>query len=260
MTYASTRSLTLGRKLVLGSLVLTLLLGAAPSIAQITRPIGSILARKKPPTPPGGSQLPLDTAPGGSLARPTPPPGSQRPNNTTAGGSLSASCPTTPHPLSALIPKANPVTTIQASPAIWIYLPYGAAAVQGAEFAINAGLDEKKRVYRSAIVLPKQPGFVRLSLPNTGPVLQVGVPYRWYFTLQCGPTQMGLDGGIERIAASGNTSAAWYDRVDETARSLQANPQDVSARDRWRQLLQQLNLKGRDNQPLWTAEPVEPTR
>jgi hypothetical protein len=207
---------------------------------------------------PGGSQLPSGTTAGGSLARPRPaPPGSQRPNNTMAGGSLSASCPTTPQPLRALIPKANPVTTTQASPAIWIYLPYGAAAVQGAEFAINAGLDEKQRVYRSPIALPNQPGFVRLSLP-AGPVLQEGVPYRWYFTLHCGPTQMGLDGGMERIAssgiASGQTATAWYDRVDQIAQALQANPKDGPARDRWRQLLQQLNLSSLENQPFSMAE------
>jgi hypothetical protein len=251
--------MTQGRKLALGGLVLTAWFGAASSPTLASLPTGIILA-KKPPTPPGGSQLPSGTAPGGSLARPPrpAPPGSQRPNNTTAGGSLSASCPTTQQPLRALIPKANPVTTTQASPAIWIYLPYGATEVQGAEFAINAGLDEKKRVYRSPIALPNQPGFVRLSLPKTGPVLQEGVSYRWYFTLHCGPTQMGLDGGMERIAssgiASGQTATAWYDRVDQIAQALQANPRDLSVRDRWRQLLQQLNLSALENQPFSTVE------
>jgi hypothetical protein len=242
---ASARSIPLGRMLVLGSVVLTLLL---------TAPIGPVLARKKPPTPPGGSQLPSGTAPGGSLARPTVPPGSQRPNNTTAGGSLSAICPTKPQPLQALIPRANPVTTTQASPAIWIYLPYGAAEVQGAEFSINVGLDEKQRLYRGPIALPQKSGFVRLSLAKDGPTLEEGVPYRWYFTLRCGPTQMGLDGGITRIApaaqAPSGQVSAWYDRVDQAARLLQANPKDAAARDRWRQLLQQVNLTALENQPL----------
>lgn len=185
---------------------------------------------------------------------------SQRPNRTKAGGSLSAGCKDPSKILTALVPQTNPVSTTSAHPTIWIYSPYHSDEVKAAEFYISTGPNEAQRVYRTAIALPKTPGFVGITLPaQSQSALQVGTPYRWYFTLVCGGAQLSVDAGIERVAA-GTAAPAWYDSLAQAAQRVQANPQDAQARDRWRQILREMQLDAFANQPLvqGVAQPIAP--
>jgi hypothetical protein len=187
------------------------------------------------------------------------PPGvprSQRPNQTRAGGSLNESCQKTDPVLSALVPQQNPVFTVKGQPTIWVYVPYGKAEIERAEFSVNIGIDEKEQLYRTAIALPPAPGFMSLTLPASAE-LKPDIPYRWYLTLQCkgsaSTVQLSVDGGIERRAAASSTSgegATGYDTVAAAAEQLRLQPQDKGVRDRWQKLLTELGLADLANEPL----------
>ncbi len=182
-----------------------------------------------------------------------PKPRSQRPNQTRAGGSLSESCKNSEQVLSALVPAQNPLTTHSPQPKIWVYVPGAQAEMRQAEFVVNAGIDEKERLYRQAIALPPSPGFIRLTLPPEVS-LQPGIPYRWYLTVQCvaenSTVQLSVDAGIERMQ-SGAEGAAWYDEVDAIVQQLQDQPENGEVRDRWHQLLEQLGLVEQFNAPFY---------
>jgi hypothetical protein len=247
----------------LGVLVMASLLGLESSFSvALSKPI--------PPAPIPSAPIPSAPILSAQKARPVPPPKrpliiphSQRPNVTRAGGSLGDSCRAATKTLLALVPPSNPVTTTNPHPSMWVYVPYGAEDVQGAEFSVNAGLDEKQRLYRSSIALSQKPGFVRLSLPTQSQyALQPGMPYRWYFTVHCDRTNSAsVEAGIELVAtgsasASSSLGNAWYDTLATTAQQFQGNPQDPQASDRWRQLLRSLNLEGLAGEPFVSSQVI----
>lgn len=200
--------------------------------------------------------------------RPPPPPRIP-PNKVKPGGGLNLeqkACSTnTDESLVALVPVDNPVLTTKADPSFLFYVPDTATNASYGEFSLLTA-DEKVRLYSTVVTFGQTPGIIKVSIPaSLEYALEENRLYRWYFRVYCQNTtaelQSSLDvnGWIKRVSATmtvGSESETisenyWYDAIAESANNLMATPQSFTARNRWLELLEKLNLEHLADYPLY---------
>ena len=191
-------------------------------------------------------------------------PGSRR----RGGASRTGSCPAVAQPLTALVPTVKDSVwglTTAANPTLWFYVPYVLNADRPAEFAL---LDDRNQyVYQTTLAnaQTEATGIVEIALPSTVS-LEVGKPYRWALTVNCGAdSSVFVIGGIQRVASPSGIytdSAAsldraslyaengiWFDALTLLAELKQSKPNDATIAAEWQSLLQSVTLEDVANQP-----------
>lgn len=108
--------------------------------------------------------------------------------------------------LVALLPTVNIGQTTKTYPTFWFYVPIGRSAdANHAQFDLLDG-DTLEPVFERPVhfELPSSPGIVGISLPESGPPLQVDKHYIWFFSVECSETDASRNpvvfGEIERVA------------------------------------------------------------
>lgn len=73
--------------------------------------------------------------------------------------------------------------TLKERPTFWFYVPYQSDSISSGEFVIED--EEGKAVSEMRFKLPKIPGFVSITIPNTEKPLEKNKQYRWKLQLNC---------------------------------------------------------------------------
>jgi hypothetical protein len=164
------------------------------------------------------------------------------------------------------------VSTIAARPKFFVYVPQTSA--QKAKFTLSseneknlveASSENEKNLVEATFALTGTPGVVSFSLPINAPPLEVGKTYKWSVQIVC-ETGDGDNGGnliaegeVERIqppAALVNIEKVaprqrldlyvdaqlWYDSVTTLAELQHTNPQNLSLKKDWEDLLNSVHL------------------
>jgi hypothetical protein len=164
------------------------------------------------------------------------------------------------------------VSTIAARPKFFVYVPQTSA--QKAKFTLSseneknlveASSENEKNLVEATFALTGTPGVVSFSLPTNAPPLEVGKTYKWSVQIVC-ETGDGDNGGnliaegeVERIqppAALVNIEKVaprqrldlyvdaqlWYDSVTTLAELQHTNPQNLSLKKDWEDLLNSVHL------------------
>ena len=192
------------------------------------------------------------------------PPRNVPPNRVQPGGGLDIAvqaCDPNSLPLTAILPKPNPVLTVSEYPTFLFYLPDSPDKVSHAEFILLTA-DEKEEIY-STEFKPTASGVVSISLPaEPRYALENDQIYHWYLNLYCQPDSVdarqaenrqaenrqaenrqnnasipAVNGWVKK-AAAGNVReldenglpAIWYDAIAQLAADLaseQSNPQQA---------------------------------
>ena len=153
------------------------------------------------------------------------------------------------------------VSTIAARPKFFVYVPQTSA--QKAKFTLSS--ENEKNLVEATFALTGTPGVVSFSLPTNAPPLEVGKTYKWSVQIVC-ETGDGDNGGnliaegeVERIqppAALVNIEKVaprqrldlyvdaqlWYDSVTTLAELQHTNPQNLSLKKDWEDLLNSVHL------------------
>lgn len=274
-------------KMALGAVSgLTLLVPTAPPAVAVARQVAvekadslsvSMGANRRVPQQPNSENSRQ------SRRRPTPP---RRlpPNRVQPGGGLDIavqSCDPASPPLTALVPRENPVYTASTHPTFLFYLPDPPETVDYAEFILLSA-DEKQQLY-SARFVPVQAGVVSISLPAAATALDPEQPYHWYLNLHCQTTDAvpAVNGWIQRLVSEAASPTAtpdpetpdpenlpllWYDEIARLYSILltqqpltPAAPGELAqaqARSQWADRLAAIGLDALVDAPL--AEPAVP--
>ena len=187
------------------------------------------------------------------------PPRTLPPNRVQPGGGLDVaaqSCDPQQLPLTAVVPKENPVLTASEYPTFLFYLSDDPEQINYAEFILLTS-DEKEEIY-SIQFEPTRAGLVSVSLPKE---FQYGLDnnqvYRWYLNVHCAQTEEeaqetspsipAVNGWIKRADEDVNQldeqglPAVWYDAIAQLASNL-ANHSSAS------------NPSGTETSPIATHE------
>ncbi|PZV14949.1 MAG: hypothetical protein DCF22_07860 [Leptolyngbya sp.] len=198
------------------------------------------------------------------------PPNRGTPPPTAGGATRGNSCvPNNKKPIS-LIPKDRLGLTFSANPTFYWHIPSSPAKV--AKFLILTG-DDVDVVYEATIPLPVQSGIISYAIPKNVLPLEIGKRYHWFLTLDCNPSDPGVnpitEGWTERIApdvallkqlekADLKTRASlyadngiWHEAVTTLASLRRTNPQDLGAVDGWNELLKSVGLSAIAAEPLF---------
>lgn len=194
------------------------------------------------------------------------PSGTGRSGNTSSGTASRGKCQTKQSVI-ALVPtdrSAAPAMvwglTTLTHPTLWFYVP-DSAPLTG---HFTLWKNDKDLVYQTEIVLPEQPGAIRISLPPTEDAIASDTQYRWYFKVICSTKELRtVSGWIQRISlqapvkqqlAQANLAektvilarhGIWYDALTTAAQLRQTNPQESS----WATLLRAVGLEN------WATAP-----
>lgn len=168
--------------------------------------------------------------------------------------------------------RANPAfeqgLTISAHPTFLVYVP--STSAQHAEFRLVSF--NGTEVYRTRLNL-QGPGIIPVSLPASGPPLEVGKDYRWVVSLVCQPNEAIADspyvmGLIRRVAPTTtlpNLSPAiapldriqiyaragiWYEAIADLAALKRDRPADPTVAMAWHDLLDSAGLGAIAQAPL----------
>jgi len=164
--------------------------------------------------------------------------------------------------MTALMPPDNLVTTIAAQPTLFIYVPETSQFAE-AELAIYD--TEDNAVYKTNLLLPDNPGILRLNLPETVS-LEIGKNYRWYFSLMCDPnersrepfvqgwlqrtelnpelkTMLEQESDILKQALLYSQAKIWHETLTLLADLRESNPAE------WEELLKSVALEDISQQP-----------
>ena len=196
-------------------------------------------------------------------------PAARAPGSRSRGGaSRTGSCPAVAQPLTALVPTNKDSVwglTTTANPTLWFYVPYVLNADHPAEFAL---LDDRNQyVYQTTLASAQTEttGIIEIALPSTV-TLEVGKPYRWALTVNCGAdSSVFVIGGIERVASPISIpvdstpsldraslyaeNGIWFDALTILAELKQSKPNDATIAAEWQSLLQSVTLEDIANQP-----------
>jgi hypothetical protein len=152
-------------------------------------------------------------------------------------------------------------TTVSERPTILVYLP--ASNAQEAVFSLK---DEAGNMqHQMTIPVAGKTGVIAIKLPANAPTLAVGKNYQWFLALkvdgQLSPSTPYVDGWVQRIQPSAELATAmqqqdalkratalgkngvWYDCVATLAATYTAQPNDVTLRKQWEELLSSVSLK-----------------
>ena len=150
--------------------------------------------------------------------------------------------------------------TVKEHPTFLFYVPYTPPAT--GEFVLQDSEDND--IYRFPIMLPKEPGIIRLQLPPESAPLALDKMYHWYFKIRCSQNMASpvfVEGWVQRVnlnAAIGdrlaNTTSLheqvtlyaengiWYDTVATLAQIRLQNLEDTASSADWQNLLKTIDL------------------
>ena len=148
-------------------------------------------------------------------------PGPSSDGGTRTGEGLGAQCPQEDSPpelpMTMLLPETKMGLTVSEHPTFFVYVP--ATQAKMGEFAI-ADEHDLYDVYYTSFPLPKEPGIVRLTVPETAEPLELGKNYKWYFVIVCDP--------IDRMA--NRSVSGFIKRTEPLANLPNTNISDSSAK------------------------------
>jgi hypothetical protein len=107
--------------------------------------------------------------------------------------------------LRSLSPRTNQLLTHDDQPTFWFYVPYGKEdGVEMAEFMLFTENWDYFLPEPLTVPLPESRGLVKLTLPDTTPLLEKGKEYNWHFSLICNANAMDdvgpwVNGWISRV-------------------------------------------------------------
>ena len=194
------------------------------------------------------------------------------------GGGTRGGCLLNQPSLTALMPKTNFGYTVQAQPTFLWFVPESTATT--AEFILWSENDSE--IYHTTIQLPTEAGIVRVSLPTDGsaPTLETGKDYRWSFAVVCDPEDRSgdlltegwvqrkdLDSQLESQLAQATPldrstlyaqAGVWYEAISTLADLRQAQPNNSTVTNRWRTLLNSVELGEFVDQPILELPEATP--
>ncbi|MCC5638436.1 DUF928 domain-containing protein [Nostoc sp. CHAB 5844] len=173
-------------------------------------------------------------------------------------------------PLTALTPVFDLQKTTAAHPTFFFYVPQTSAPVM--ELVLSD--DQDNVVYQQTLPTPTKAGIVSLNLPEKPnvPSLKVGQTYQWDFSVICDRRDRELDyvvsGSIERIAPDATLmteleklkpeeqaaiyalSGFWEDSLAILSELRKSNPNDLTIKNDWEDLLRSGGLEEITQEPL----------
>lgn len=167
-------------------------------------------------------------------------------------------------PLTALVPESNAGLTLTPYPRLFFHMPPS----PGASVAFRLETEAGELVYATQFVPEERDGSYDIALPSTSnlPPLEVGVMYRWTFTI---PEQdLTLSGGIlrgepspgfavllsaanpiERVRLLARTGI-WFDALAEAADLVRNDRDRADYKQLWDDLLESVDLDKIAERPL----------
>ena len=150
--------------------------------------------------------------------------------------------------------------TVKAHPTFLFYVPYNYPAT--GEFVLQDSEDND--IYRSPVMLPKEPGIIRLQLPPESAPLAVDQMYHWYFKIRCSQNMASpvfVEGWVQRVNLNSTISdrlanttslheqvvlyaenGIWYDTVATLAQIRLQNLENATLSADWQNLLETIDL------------------
>ena len=183
--------------------------------------------------------------------KPTNPEQGRRPGRREPGAGRGCEGHVPEPPLTALSPQNNLGLTSEDYPTFFFYMPESSAIA--AEFTLLK--EDKQRVYKKTLALPRTPGIFSLNVPSDYSVtpLEVGKNYRWYFKIICPENPdsrlIYVDGWVQRVAPDRKNNR-WYDTLTSLAQKRRSNPNDVALAAEWENLLRSEGLNKVDREPI----------
>lgn len=197
---------------------------------------------------------------------PAPPPGSEE-SRDGHGGATRGPCENTKLALKPLIPLIDgdySGLTLKERPTFWFYVPYQTDSISKGEFVLED--KEGNLINEIYFKLPKTPGFVSISIPNTAKPLEKNKQYKWKLQLNCVSQtsdeasfdfKQGLIQRVELVNLETQLKTAkpeerlklyvenkmWYDAANDFANNLEN-------REVWFKLLETMNLKQLKQEPI----------
>lgn len=193
----------------------------------------------------------------------------------TASRSLTPTgCHSAQVPLTALVPEITqsqpqaasspmqPVTivgglTTRTHPTFWFYVPTDAGAL---EFILQDAAGAT--IYQTAMPSTSQAGILSVTLPASGPELQLNQPYQWYFLASCQKeAAQFVQGWIQRVSLDASLTTQltgltpeqqashyvewgiWYDALTMIGQQYQTESANSALAEHWQQLLGFANLE-----------------
>lgn len=117
---------------------------------------------------------------------PPVPPTTTKPINGRGSGTRSEFCEHTKFDLKPLLPLIDgnySGLTLKEHPTFWFYVPYKTESISSGKFVLQD--NEENAIYELSFKLPKSPGFISISIPNTAKPLEKNKPYKWKLRLDC---------------------------------------------------------------------------
>ncbi|MBH8574480.1 DUF928 domain-containing protein [Nostocaceae cyanobacterium CENA369] len=197
------------------------------------------------------------------------PPKRGDPPASSGGSTRGSSCLTGNKSLTALIPANKLGLTFAKHPTFFWYVP--TSEVKTAKFII---LDRKERksLYQTTLPLPRNPGIMSFTLPESAPPLAVGKTYYWYFTIVCNSEDESenpsVDGWVERTQPELSLSQAlakadlrkqptlyaeagiWHEALITLVQLRRSEPNNLKTRLDWKQLFTSVGLSAIAPEPL----------
>jgi hypothetical protein len=156
-------------------------------------------------------------------------------------------------------------------PTLWFYNPYAQDSIAQIDFVLrNRDNSVERVVYQSSIPLPKNPGIMNVTLPETSESLAINKLYQWELKLTMKRQRdrvVSVKGWIQRVdlapqlsdqinevlpaqaAALYAENGLWYDALSTLATLRQARSQDPSIQQDWKNLLKSVDLGRLANKP-----------
>ncbi|MEO8892581.1 MAG: DUF928 domain-containing protein [Coleofasciculaceae cyanobacterium] len=93
--------------------------------------------------------------------------------------------------------------TLKEHPTFWFFIPYKTDSVSSGKFVIRD--QGSNTIYRTEFTLPKTPGFVSITIPNTEKPLENNKSYKWTLVLDCAnqnsdqPPDVSHEGLVQKV-------------------------------------------------------------
>ena len=189
-------------------------------------------------------------------------------------------CPPVEVSLTALMPRSNSGSSVEAHPTFWFYVPYKSGEVASGEFSLQD--EQNNDVYRTNFTLPETPGIVGFSLAGAAP-LEVNKKYQWYVKLYCSGQRSSapvfVRGWVERVALKPELerqlqtastpreriavyaqNGIWYSALNELAKLRRGEPQNATFSNDWAGLLRGVRLENIVEKPILGEVSVQQKR
>jgi hypothetical protein len=203
------------------------------------------------------------------------PPGTQAPQRSSGGASrdgnicgFTTTKATNSVTVTPLIPTTNIGLTVAEHPTIFVYVP--GTKAQQALFTLQD--DGSKTYYQTTLNLPQKPGVMEVKLPSSVPALKTGKNYKWSLVMIC-TEELETDspwvgGWIHRVEADRSLinqsnrpisldlisklaeTGIWYDSLSMLAELRRSQPNNLSLKNAWEELLKSADLNVVANEPL----------